>query len=55
MVSDIDLTSIIPVYLTRFFSPIRTAHFTLVLVVGSVCCYGGLRTLPSSNQPLLLG
>jgi hypothetical protein len=30
LVSDIDLTSIIPVYLTRYFSPIRTAHFTLV-------------------------
>jgi len=31
LVSDIGLTSIIPVYLTRYFSPIRTAHFTLVL------------------------
>ena len=30
LVSDIGLTSIIPVYLTRYFSPIRTAHFTLV-------------------------
>jgi hypothetical protein len=30
MVSDISLTSIIPVYLTRYFSPFRTAHFTLV-------------------------
>ena len=30
MVSDIDFTYIIPVYLTRYFSTIRTAHFTLV-------------------------
>jgi len=30
LISDIDLTSIIPVYFTRYFSPIRTAHFTLV-------------------------
>jgi len=29
-VSDIGLTSIIPVYLTIYFSPIRTVHFTLV-------------------------
>jgi len=28
--SDIGLTSIIHVYLTRYFCPIRTAHFTLV-------------------------
>lgn len=30
LVSDTGLTSIIPVYLTRYFSPIRAAHFTLV-------------------------
>ena len=39
LVSDIGLTSIIPVYLTRYFSPFRTAHFTFV------------RTAPLANNP----
>lgn len=30
LVSDIGLTYIIPVYLTRYFSPIRTANFIIV-------------------------
>ena len=49
--SDINLTSIIPVYLTRYFSLIRIAHFTLVRTQSN---YPEYLALEHNNVNLLL-